>query len=327
MSDSIRISVIIPAFNAGPYLAATLESVLAEGTDGVEVIVVDDRSTDDTCTIAESFATRGVRVIRGDRHSGGPSVPRNRGVTAARGDFIALFDADDLMRPGRLSRSLAVFERYPEIGLVFTDAIRFLDGTLPSAGRPFLAAYAAFAASPKRQLEPGLVVLDPPDVFDTLCCENFIQTSSVTLRRSLLHAVGPFDESLTNGDDLDMWYRLAAVTSFAGLLEPTIYYRERPTSISARGARLAENRIRVLTRQLPHARGAARRRLRVWLAQNRFAQGWSHQDRAELRDARHYYWESFKLRPTTAALKGLTISLLPRTIYLQLRSRRGVENR
>ncbi len=107
------VSVVIPAFNASLHLESALESVLAQTAAPLEVIVMDDGSTDDTVAMAERF---GVRV---ERHGhAGISATRNRGVNAARGGLIAFLDADDVWLPDKLERQLEVFAAQPDLELV-----------------------------------------------------------------------------------------------------------------------------------------------------------------------------------------------------------------
>lgn len=105
--ESIRISVVIPCYNGGEFLAEAIQSALAQTHPPCEVIVIDDGSTDDSASIAESFGPP-VRVIR--QRNQGESVARNRGIEAASGDWIAFLDADDVWMPSKLEQQLAVVD-------------------------------------------------------------------------------------------------------------------------------------------------------------------------------------------------------------------------
>ncbi|MFN7964270.1 MAG: glycosyltransferase family 2 protein [Acidobacteriota bacterium] len=318
------ITVVIPAYNAGNYLAATLDSVLNEGTQNVQIVVVDDASQDDTGAVAARYASRGVEYLRLDRNSGGPARPRNVGIGAARAPVVAIFDSDDLMLPGRLSLSLQLMNARPDIALAFTDAVRFQDGTSPKGGSAFLADYSGFAALPKTSLDPAWAVLEPPHGYEGLCFENFIPTSSVTLRVSALQELGVFDDTLTNGDDFDLWLRLARDRAVGVVTRVTVHYRERASGISGRGALLSEARIAVLRRQLGlDQTPRIVRQLRYQIALNRYAQGYYHQERGELRLARAYYVQSVRERPGWYAIKGLLISMLGRRVLRLLQSLRA----
>lgn len=318
------VTVVIPAYNAGKYLAATLDSVLAEGTSQVQVIVVDDASQDDTAAIAGRYAERGVECLRLARNSGGPARPRNEGIRAARAPFIAIFDSDDLMLPGRLSLPLQLMTARPDVGLVFTDAVRFQDGTRPEQGSAFLREYHGFAALPKTGLSEPCFVLEPPHGYEGLVFENFIPTSSVLLRRSLLEQIGAFDETLPNGDDFDLWLRLARSRPIGVVNRITVHYRERASGISGRGALLSEARITVLRRQLELGQTPRiQRQLHHQIALNHYALGYYHQERGELAQARGYYRQSLRASPGWFALKGLLVTLLGNRVRRVVRSLRG----
>lgn len=107
------VSVVIPSYNAASYIAATLESVLAQTYGSFEILVVDDRSKDDTGGVVEAIATRDprVRLIRLERNFGGPAGPRNVGVGQAVGEWVAFLDADDIWHPDKLRLQLDVLDR------------------------------------------------------------------------------------------------------------------------------------------------------------------------------------------------------------------------
>src|SRR6267142_4272392 len=131
-SDAPLVSVVIPNYNCGRFLAETLESVFAQTYPNVEVIVVDDGSTDDSLNVLESFAAR-VRVVR--QANQGVSAARNAGIRESRGAFVAFLDADDLWHPEKLTKQIAVFAN-PAVGLVYC-AVEYIDEQGRSLGTNF----------------------------------------------------------------------------------------------------------------------------------------------------------------------------------------------
>jgi glycosyltransferase involved in cell wall biosynthesis len=305
---------VIPAFNAVEYLAETLESVLAQDGVPLEIIVVDDGSTDGTAEVAARFAERGVRCMRLDP-SGGPSRPRNRGIDATRGRYVALFDSDDLMLPGKLRVAVDFMEQQPGLGLVFTDFVKFREGS-GDAPRPFLKDYDRFRACPRRPAGERRYVIGRRDAYATLFYENYIGTSGVVIPREVLQRVGPFDESLKNADDRDMWFRIAREYDIGFIDMVGHRYRVRETSVSFRGASLFENRVRVYRKQqalgLPPMLERQARRL---IAGCWFNIGYRAHVNGDRVGARAHYrrslGESYSGRAAAAWLK----SWLPQTIY------------
>lgn len=116
-----RVSVVIPAYNAIRTISETLESVISQTHGNLEILVVDDGSTDGTMAIAEAFAARDQRVRPIRQANGGVAAARNAGIAASTGDFIAPLDADDLWHPTKIERQLQVFHRNDDrMGLVYT---------------------------------------------------------------------------------------------------------------------------------------------------------------------------------------------------------------
>ena len=129
MTDEL-VSIVIPVYNGAPFVAKAVASVKAQNHPAVEIIVVDDGSTDGTQDVLKALErSDGIRWFQ--RSHGGPARSRNYGIEAAGGQFIALLDCDDEWLPGKLSAQLAIMRQRSEVGLVHTDfEVRFEDGTL-----------------------------------------------------------------------------------------------------------------------------------------------------------------------------------------------------
>ena len=147
MSDEL-VSVVIPVFNGAPFVAKAVASVRAQGHGAVEILVVDDGSTDGTQEALKRLE-QSDEIRWFQRNHGGPARSRNYGIEAARGQYIALLDCDDEWLPGKLAAQLAIMRARPEVGLVHTDFdVRFEDGTLEervvagSSREPMVQAFA-----------------------------------------------------------------------------------------------------------------------------------------------------------------------------------------
>ncbi len=273
MSEPL-VSVIIPSYNSAAYLPATLESVLGQDYSAVEVVVVDDGSTDDTEQVVHPYRSR-IEYIR-QENSGGPARPRNVGMEAARGELVALFDSDDVMLPGKLSRSAAVLQALPEVDLLFTDFQVIDENGLVKTPR-FLATYRRFRDILEPAATEAAAVLHGPGLYRELLRANFIGTSSVVARRAVLLAEGGFDESLLNSDDRDLWFRLAwSGRRFAFRDEVLHSYRQRAGSVTGNVLRRMPSVIAVLEKQGDCATGERESRLLAsQLRRARFTYAWS----------------------------------------------------
>lgn len=190
------VSVVIPAYNCAEYIGDALESVLAQSYQTIEVIVVDDGSTDATSAIVRTFP----RVVCIQQANGGPAKARNVGVRRASGAYIAFQDADDLWLPEKLAWQMAILESDPEIGLVFGDMRNFDDvrHDEPTMFEKYRLGESYFG-------DPRLVV----EAVEKLLQMNFIPTGTVLARKEALISVGLFDETFRCAEDWDLWLRVA----------------------------------------------------------------------------------------------------------------------
>jgi len=191
------VSVIMPNFNGARFLGEAIGSVLAQTYRPVELIVVDDGSTDGSRQAIGRYGD-GVTLIA-LAHTGLPGRVRNRGLLAARGGLVAFLDSDDLWLPEKLALQVAYLEARPEVGLVHSN-LQVIDG----AGRYVRDIFLGCAGS------RGLSDDDPePSFVQLLNGDSGVWTSSVLVRRHVLDRVGGFDETLTVAEDYDLWIRIA----------------------------------------------------------------------------------------------------------------------
>lgn len=223
------ISVIMPAFNAERYIGKALESVGSQTHRNWEIIVTNDGGTDSTGRIVSEFAQQMPRNVMLLEHaqSQGPSAARNTAMNAAKGEYIAFLDADDIWMPEHLSRLSAVLA-LGKADLAYSDCYVFRE-TL--SGEMELLSIDT------------IEVKDPPaDLFR----RNFINPSGAALRRRLMEKVGDFDRNLRGVEDVDYWIRAAALGfAIAPTGKQTYYYRKSPGSLSAESAKMAEGIAKV----------------------------------------------------------------------------------
>jgi glycosyltransferase involved in cell wall biosynthesis len=223
------VSLVIATFNHARLLGDAIDSALAQTLGGVDVIVVDDGSTDDTPTVLARYAGR-IRVLR--QPNRGLAAARNTGLAAARSTYVAFLDADDVMAPAKLAEQVAVLERAPTIGWTYCDVLieTVATGAIVRASERF--GYAA------RALEGWL--------FPELIHGNFIPAIAPLVRRTALDAAGGFDERLTALEDWDLWLRLALIAEARYTPAVLVRYRVQPGGMSEDRARMDRNRFRVL---------------------------------------------------------------------------------
>ncbi len=208
-----KVSVLIPAYNAMDYLPQTLASVLAQDFTDYEVIIVDDGSSDQIKDWYRTEVTdQRVRLV--SQVNRGLAGARNTAIAEAKGEYLALLDADDLWEVDKLSRQVTVLDESSTVGLVYTWL-----ALIDQAGKPT----GRFLES----TEEGWVWRD-------LIHRNFVGCGSTPLiRRACFEQAGCFDENLGSYmEDLDMWLRLALNYEFRVIKHPLVGYRQLPNSAS-----------------------------------------------------------------------------------------------
>ena len=205
------VSVLMSVRNGAPWVGDAVQSVLAQTAPDLELIVVDDGSTDATGAVLGSIADPRLRVERQPPRGLTPSL--NRALALARAPLLARLDADDLARPERLARQRAFFDAHPEVGLLGTAA-----SEVDTGGRE-------------------IRVVRPPEddalIRRALIRRNPFVHSSVMMRRSALEQVGAYDERLPVAQDYDLWMRMSRVTRLANLSAPLVVRRLLAGRVSA----------------------------------------------------------------------------------------------
>lgn len=241
-----KASIIVPAYNAEKYIQQTLNSIISQSFHSFECIVIDDGSTDKTAEIVQSLNDARFKLIK-INNSGGPSVPRNIGLMNAKGEYIFLFDSDDIMATDKLKLSVAALDLHQDADFLFTNFIE-IDKSGKVIQENFLKKYHFLWAAIKGCPENGDFVLLASDViYAALINTNFIGTSSVAIRKSALQPDDRFNEDLKNSDDRLFWLRFTKRHNAIYLNECLHQYRSLDDGISAKSFILrGPNKIKAL---------------------------------------------------------------------------------
>jgi glycosyltransferase involved in cell wall biosynthesis len=223
------VSCIVPVFNGERYLQEALESIRSQTYRPLDIVVVDDGSTDGSADIAKAFRER-VRYVR--QSNAGPSSARNSGLTVATGEFVAFLDQDDLWHQEKLARQIARFAARPELDLCVTYARNFWSPEL-------LEGTDRHQNDPREQGVPGYF------------------TSALLARRMLFDKVGRFDPSLTHSDDTEWFLRAADLGAVSELLpEVLTYHRMHHSNLGyQKGADCRREYLLLLKQSLDRRRG------------------------------------------------------------------------
>ena len=232
----IAVSIVIPCFNHGRFLGEAVESALGQRGCRVEVIVVDDGSTDDSAAIAARYAA--VRLIR--QPNRGLSRARNAGLRACDGDVVIFLDADDRLMPNAAAAALEEFARHRGAAMVF-GRCELIDG----AGRPLPTNLPGVSGNHYRELLE----------------RNYIWTPAMAaFRRSAMVSVGGFDPTVNASADYDIYLRLARTAVVASHGELVAQYRQHGGNMSGDPVMMLDTTLRVLRRQQAFVRDDAQLR-------------------------------------------------------------------
>lgn len=220
------VSIVIPCYNVEAYAEAAIVSALEQSYARLEVIAVDDGSTDGTPAVIQRLidTRRDARLRCVTQRNGGLSAARNAGIAHARGQFIGFLDGDDVWRADKLARHVALLDSKPQVGLTFSHSAYMSEAGEATSGR--LVA---------KRLKPSL--------HDMLRRNHFGNGSTVVARRACFEIAGVFREELKSCEDYEMWCRILWATDYQaeGLPLPLTQYRLRATSLTANWSKFTQN--------------------------------------------------------------------------------------
>ena len=218
--DKPSVSVVIPCYNYGHFLEGCVGSVLAQPGVHPDVLIIDDTSTDDSAAVAVRVAERDDRVeVRRHRENAGMIATINEGLEWARGEYVVVLSADDLLVPGALGRAVSVMRSHPRVGMVY--------------GRPLLARHGCVIPRSSGNWRTTKV-WSGTDWLKMRCrtAHNCISSPEVVVRNTVQRAAGGYDAACFHTSDLNMWLRIAAIADVAHIRGvPQAIYRIHPGSM------------------------------------------------------------------------------------------------
>ena len=339
------VSIVVPTHDRARIVGAAIKSVLAQTYQNVEVIVVDDGSTDDTRSVVERCGPR-VRYLY--QPNSGVSSARNLGFANARGEFIALLDSDDEFFPWKLEAQVRLLQAHPDVGMVWTDMTAVSADGRVIEQRYLRTFYGAHALARIEQVLEGTGALEgiwveaPADVataptykgdlFSSMLLGNLVHTSTVVLRRDRLRMGGGFDTSLTHsGEDYEFHLRTCSHGAVAFIDAPSLLYRVGAAdqlTAPAYNIYIARNNLTTVLRWLELGRG--RINLPEYRLQRRLAVsfrwvGEAELERGDRRAARTHLMRSLRHAPrdTRTAMLLIFAALPPAALRTARAVKRG----
>jgi glycosyltransferase involved in cell wall biosynthesis len=290
-SDTPLVSVVIPAYNSAAFIERAIRSVLNQDYRPLEIIVIDDGSTDNTSEVVAALDG----AIRCERQpNAGAAAARNRGIQLSQGEFIAFLDSDDEWLPGRLEKTVRPLINNPDIGLCYcrcwresSDGIRKLE----------------HEEQVQHRLSYGLY---PPP---------YLATPATIIRRACFDRCGLIDTTFPVNEDEELFIRIAEEYPVIQITEPLVLIHDRPGSLSrSRNVKIAANCIlRLANKTLDRGKISLPRNGVLSVAY--MGAGIQYFDAGQLGQARHYFLKGFWLRPSWRCFQFFLRTLIPQKIY------------
>jgi glycosyltransferase involved in cell wall biosynthesis len=309
MSTGVQVSVVVPVYNGERTLERSVRSILAQSLSAMELLLVDDGSTDGSPSIIERFGSDN-RVRTFHRPNSGVASARNHGIREARGDWIAFCDQDDLWLPQKLARQAGLMGD-PAVGLVYSwteTALLTPDGVAQPSGRISRPRYRGDCVQP---------------IFD----RNFIVSCSAVARRSVIEEVGLLDEdrALLGVDDWHLWLRMAPLTHFDVVEEVLAYHVLHGENYSSNELKMLRAEQVCLQKIRPFAldHGVPARQLRAAEFASLAHYGANLFFIREYAESARCWWKAWRVRPRAvrALLYAAALRLLPGSAITAARDR------
>jgi glycosyltransferase involved in cell wall biosynthesis len=317
-----EISVVIPSYNIAGFIAETLDSIFTQTRPPVEVIVVDDCSTDGTPDIVSRIASSSripLRLIRSEGNSGGPARPLNRGIAAAAGDLIATMDHDDVMLPCKLERQVDCWEKDRSLGLVFARCTQKVPGRpSPAIDKTTLCGTDRLLRNPIGQ---GCYRIPASSARDGMIFGNFALTcSNFVFPKRTWEVCNGFDEVFKTSCDYGFLCAVSEHFDLGFVDEALVYWRPREDSLYNSSDNLVKTleRVKVKVRlQNRVPRGERRTILLGEIRQELLGAAYSLRQAGDYRGALRYYLGSIRSGGVSReAFMGL-IKLFPHRLLRQ----------
>ncbi|MCM8760794.1 MAG: glycosyltransferase family 2 protein [Candidatus Omnitrophica bacterium] len=329
MNSQTSFSVIIPVYNRCEFLTKVLSSVLQQSYQDFEIIVVDDYSSKNICNALKGAVDKRISYIKSDRTKG-PAGARNAGLAKAKAKYIAFLDSDDEFLPNHLKDSVVVFEKEPDVHIIFGKAVY-----LTEFGKEVEYMYPNLIKKINRitnVLDKGEYLVFNDFLFKFMLKEGcFFNLSSVVMRREIIDRGFFMDESLEQGEDMEYWQRLSRFFKFAYLKKNQIKYLMHADNISI--PRDEESADRLLNQRLKmygvmlhydYIDRQDRAVINRNIAKVLFDHGYMKKNRGKLQEAKTYYLRSLKFHLNIKVFKALFAVIFLQLCQLLKNKRKGI---
>lgn len=326
MNSDPEVSVIIPCFNSSETIEAAVGSILEQTGTRIEIVIVDDGSTDGTEILLKDYVERGlVTYLR--QENKGPAAARNLGIRNAKGEYICFLDADDTIQVNSIQDRLAVYKKYTGLGLLFTDYKKVIcknGNQVTWRGTDLLCInFLESIVNNFIRSVDGDIYLFHKGIFYELVLFCFIWTGTVMIPKKVFSDVGYFNEGLRIAEDHDLWLRIACKYEIGFRAINTATYVLHDGGITKNIPLYYASSIRVRSQYLDPVYGLPedyRKRLRKQIALYFFTIGYYYYEKDSYMEASRQFRQALIYNPLQLRYwLFLTISFLPKRFVRELR--------
>ena len=300
MAHTPEVSVIIPCFNSSDTIIDAVDSVLKQDGHSIEILVVDDGSTDNTCNVLNEYIKNGV-IYYIKQNNKGPAAARNVGIRSSKGEYVCFLDADDLLYSNSIRDRMNVYKQYPNLGLVFTDnkkLIRKNGKDLIYRERDLLEInFIEDIAKKYIDIVNGDIYVLNNKIYYELILGCFIWTGTVLIRREILDDIGYFLEELRIAEDLDLWIRICRKYDIGYLNKSTAMYVLHEGGITKNIPLYYDSTIKVCFKYINDLPMGYRNRLKKQIALYYFNKGYYYYEKMLYDKSNDMFWQALRQDP------------------------------
>ena len=296
--DNNLVSVVIPAYNCARMIEQSVGSVLRQDYPNIEVIVVDDGSTDQTGEAVQRLTQQSDKIKYFSQDNQGPGAARNRGILEASGDYIAFLDADDQLLKGSIAERARFLDAAKGTGLVFSDYYDLNENCETEGQTPRLAEFifgSHFEMIDEKL--PNCYIADTDFPQKYLSYHPYpVWTGTVMIRKSVVPAAGLFRTDIKSGEDHDYWLRVIGRTQAGYIKKPLAVYRRSSASLSNSDERHLRESV-ILLQDLLYHRAIPAELVKKELADGYYALACEYSKQKSLTPARQCFWKALRYNP------------------------------
>jgi len=290
INSNKSVTAVVVVYNGEKYLKDCLQSIVDQDYQPLEILVIDDGSTDSTPSIIKSF---GRKIIYFRQDNAGIAIARNKGIELAIGEYIAFLDADDIWCPGKITAQMQIIDTYPQYAVVFGGFDR-IDGSFE---------YKAFNDLCLQTIKPEIDEHWSGWLYPRMLLDSWVHIITAVFPKKIVSEIGGFDPDKKVGEDYDFWIRVSKKYQMAKISCTLALYRDNPGSVTTKfnprnyGAEIVQNYIREYGVSDPHGGKVTTAQIKKRLHEQWFMHGYIARNNRKYKAAVQSFTKALRYAP------------------------------